>query len=212
MYTYRLALTDTVSYTRCTLPITLCILCILCYFKLQIGNNLKYWPQEEEVVDKTLALFLDMASSYSSSKLLLGLDTVKFLLQHHGEEHFPFLSVAGNTRHRTTFHLTLARLIFTTTEELQPLFEAFVAPLTATLAQLGAAASFRQESVKRAIIGVCRGMFVCAYNILQSVYLHHVVVYIAHNTTVRMKRSALFCIQLFLHLVVLYIAPMQLCA
>jgi exportin-7 len=126
---------------------------------LQIGNNLKYWPQEEEVVDKTLALFLDMASSYSSSKLLLGLDTVKFLLQHHGEEHFPFLSVAGNTRHRTTFHLTLARLIFTTTEELQPLFEAFVAPLTATLAQLGAAASFRQESVKRAIIGVCRGEF-----------------------------------------------------
>ena len=46
-------------------------------FGAQIGNNLKFWPQEEEVGDKTLALFLDMASSYSSSKLLLGLDTIK---------------------------------------------------------------------------------------------------------------------------------------
>ena len=47
------------------------------YWNTQIGNNLKYWPQEEDVGDKTLALFLDMASSYSSSKLLLGLDTIK---------------------------------------------------------------------------------------------------------------------------------------
>lgn len=57
----------------------------------QIGNNLKYWPDDHEVVSKTLQLFLDMASGYSSSKMLLGLDTVKFLMRNHTEEFFPFL-------------------------------------------------------------------------------------------------------------------------
>lgn len=57
----------------------------------QIGNNLKYWPDDYEVVSKTLQLFLDMASGYSSSKMLLGLDTVKFLMHNHTQEFFPFL-------------------------------------------------------------------------------------------------------------------------
>lgn len=59
--------------------------------RTQIGNNLKYWPDDHEVVSKTLQLFLDMASGYSSSKMLLGLDTVKFLMRNHTEEFFPFL-------------------------------------------------------------------------------------------------------------------------
>lgn len=71
----------------------------------QIGNNLKYWPDDHEVVSKTLQLFLDMASGYSSSKMLLGLDTVKFLMRNHTEEFFPFLvrffHVGGGWRHRT---------------------------------------------------------------------------------------------------------------
>lgn len=62
----------------------------VCVF-LQIGNNLKYWPDNHDVVSKTLQLFLDMASGYSSSKMLLGLDTVKFLMRNHTEEFFPFL-------------------------------------------------------------------------------------------------------------------------
>lgn len=57
----------------------------------QIGNNLKYWPDNHEVVSRTLQLFLDMASGYSSSKMLLGLDTVKFLMRNHTAEFFPFL-------------------------------------------------------------------------------------------------------------------------
>eukprot|EP00611_Tribonema_gayanum_P000066 TRINITY_DN1003_c0_g1_i5.p1 TRINITY_DN1003_c0_g1~~TRINITY_DN1003_c0_g1_i5.p1 ORF type:complete len:1118 (+),score=547.47 TRINITY_DN1003_c0_g1_i5:341-3694(+) len=124
----------------------------------KVGNNLKYWPQNEEVISSTLQLFLDMASSYSSSKLLLSLDTVAFLIQHHNEEHFPFLAVPSNTRHRTTFHMTLSRLIFAATEDTDALFEAFMAPLLAVLAQLAAAPSFRQETVKRAIIGICRDL------------------------------------------------------
>lgn len=65
--------------------------CLCVFLLVQIGNNLKYWPDNHEVVSKTLQLFLDMASGYSSSKMLLGLDTVKFLMHNHTEEFFPFL-------------------------------------------------------------------------------------------------------------------------
>lgn len=124
----------------------------------KIGNNLKYWPQVEDVVGPTLQLFLDMASSYSSSKLLLGLDTVSYLIRNHGPEQFPFLDVRGNTRHRTTFHLTLARLIFSTSDEMGTLFDAFMEPFLDVLRRLEATPSFRQESVKQAIIGLARDL------------------------------------------------------
>ncbi|CAN0057585.1 unnamed protein product, partial [Discosporangium mesarthrocarpum] len=123
-----------------------------------IGNNLKYWPNDYEVVSRTLTLFLDMASGYSSSKMLLGLDTVKFLMRNHTEEFFPFLGTSSNSRQRTVFHLTLARLIFTTSEDMPAMFEAFMEPLLTVLTQLGAAQTFRQETVKQALIGVCRDL------------------------------------------------------
>jgi len=42
-----------------------------------VGNNLKFWPNEVEIIGQTLDLFLDMSQGYSSSKLLLTLDSVK---------------------------------------------------------------------------------------------------------------------------------------
>ncbi|CAM9898423.1 unnamed protein product, partial [Ectocarpus sp. 6 AP-2014] len=124
----------------------------------KIGNNLKYWPDDHDVVSKTLQLFLDMASGYSSSKMLLGLDTVKFLMRNHTEEFFPFLAASANVRQRTTFHLTLARLIFTTSDDMVAMFETFMEPLLNVLRQLAVAPTFRQESVKHALIGVCRDL------------------------------------------------------
>eukprot|EP01083_Nonionella_stella_P122247 367708_1 len=62
----------------------------------KVGNNLKFFPEEVEVVQQTLNLLLDMANGYSSSKLMLTLDTVKFLARHHTEDHFPFLAVPAN--------------------------------------------------------------------------------------------------------------------
>jgi len=76
----------------------------------KIGKNLKFWPDEHEIVSKTLDLLTDMAGGYSSSKLLLTLDTVKYLASHHTHEEFPFLNVASNARKRTTFHAILVRL------------------------------------------------------------------------------------------------------
>jgi hypothetical protein len=49
--------------------------------KTQIGNNLKYWGKQEEVVAKTLQLFLEMTMGCGAAKVLLTLDTVQYLLQ-----------------------------------------------------------------------------------------------------------------------------------
>lgn len=123
----------------------------------KVGNNLKYWVGEEEVISKTLALFFDIASGYTSSKLLLGLDTVHFLLANHTPEHFSFLS-SCNSRFRTTFHSTLARLLFSSVDNHEVRFAAFMEPIGAMLTQLAAAPDYRNEGVKTAIIGVCRDL------------------------------------------------------
>ena len=127
----------------------------------KVGNNLKYWPEDEDVVSKTLELFYDMASGYSSSKLLLTLDTVKYLMMNHTDQHFPFLSVPGNVRHRTLFHATLTRLMFSSTAEEMPLpFETFIEPICTTLTQLGQLnqQELRQENVKPVLVGVLRDL------------------------------------------------------
>ena len=78
----------------------------------KIGNNLKYWADAEEVLSGTLGLFLEVSSGGASGKILLGLDTIQFLIQNHTPEHFPFLLHPQNYKQRTALHATLARLIF----------------------------------------------------------------------------------------------------
>lgn len=62
-----------------------------------------------------------------SGKLLMKLDCVTFLLGHHTSEYYGFLDHPANTRNRTTFYSTLARLLFMDETPLR--FRAFVAPL-----------------------------------------------------------------------------------
>lgn len=128
----------------------------------KIGNNLKFWPEDTEIVQHTLDLLLDMAGGYSSSKLLLTLDTVKFLARHHTEDHFPFLAAPANVRYRTTFHATLARLLLspTGTEKLGISFETFVEPILNTLNMLGnlSSSDLRNEAARRPLIGAFRDL------------------------------------------------------
>mmetsp|Transcript_32480 Transcript_32480/g.37607 ORF Transcript_32480/g.37607 Transcript_32480/m.37607 type:complete len:1135 (+) Transcript_32480:435-3839(+) len=128
----------------------------------KIGNNLKYWPQEQEIIGKTLELLLDMAGGYSSSKLLLTLDTVRFLARHHTDDHFPFLSVPANAKHRTTFHATLARLLLSPDGEtkLDLTFDQFVEPICAIMAQLEVLSTvdLRSEAARRPLVGVFRDL------------------------------------------------------
>jgi exportin-7 len=125
----------------------------------KIGNNLKFWGNDEIVIDKTLGLFFEIASGYSSGKLLLGLETVQYLIGHHTSDEFPFLSVPANTRHRTTFHSTIARLLFTTAfDECSERFERFMEPIEDVLNKLLQAPTYRDPNVKEAVIGVCRDL------------------------------------------------------
>lgn len=128
----------------------------------KMGNDLKYWPADQEIVARTLELLHDMAGGYSSSKLLLTLETVRFLSRHHTEDQFPFLAVPGNTRYRTTFHATLTRLLLSSDgeEKLGLTFEQFMEPILSALTQLGSlsATDLRSENCRRPIIGVFRDL------------------------------------------------------
>ena len=128
----------------------------------KMGNNLKFWPEEQDIVGKTLELLHDMAGGYSSSKLLLTLETVRFLARHHTEDHFPFLGIPGNARHRTTFHATLTRLLLSPggEDKLGITFEQFLEPIVIKLGQLGSlsANDLRNENCRRPLIGVFRDL------------------------------------------------------
>lgn len=128
----------------------------------KMGNNLKFWPDDNELIGKTLELLHDMAQGYSSSKLLLNLETVRFLTRHHTEEHFPFLGMPGNSRHRTTFHSTLTRLLLSPNgeEKLNLNFEQFLEPIVAKLTRLEAMSptELRQEQCRIPLIGVFRDL------------------------------------------------------
>jgi len=128
----------------------------------KMGNNLKYWPEDQDLIGKTLDLLHDMAQGYSSSKLLLTLETVQFLARHHTEDHFPFLGIPGNARHRTTFHATLTRLLLSPNGEqkLGLTFEQFLQPIVNKMTQLGnlSPTDLRQEQCRIALIGVFRDL------------------------------------------------------
>ncbi|MBA0725549.1 hypothetical protein Golax_022129, partial [Gossypium laxum] len=49
----------------------------------KIATNLKCYTESEQVIDHTLSLFLELASGYMTGKLLLKLDTVKFIIANH---------------------------------------------------------------------------------------------------------------------------------
>ena len=128
----------------------------------KMGNNLKYWPEDQEIVSKTLDLFHDMAGGYSSSKLLLTLETVRFLAKNHTADHFPFLAQPGNVRQRTTFHATLTRLLLSPNgeEKLGLTFEQFLEPIMSVLARLGTLSpqELRSENCRAPLIGVFRDL------------------------------------------------------
>jgi exportin-7 len=128
----------------------------------KMGNNLKFWPEEQEIVSKTLDLFHDMAGGYSSSKLLLTLETVRFLAKNHTSDHFPFLSIPANVRQRTTFHATLTRLLLSPNGEdkLGLTFEQFLEPIITVLGKLGTLPpnDLRSENCRAPLIGVFRDL------------------------------------------------------
>ncbi|XP_024018068.1 exportin-7 isoform X3 [Morus notabilis] len=124
----------------------------------KIATNLKCYTESEEVIDHTLSLFLELASGYMTGKLLLKLDTVKFIVANHTREHFPFLEEYRCSRSRTTFYYIIGWLIFM--EESLVKFKSSMDPLLQVFINLESTpdSMFRTETVKYALIGLMRDL------------------------------------------------------
>ncbi|XP_072056539.1 uncharacterized protein [Arachis hypogaea] len=124
----------------------------------KIATNLKCYTESEEVIDHTLSLFLDLASGYMTGKLLLKLDTVKFIVANHTREHFPFLEAKRCSRSRTTFYYTIGWLIFM--EDSPVKFKSSMDPLQQVFLSLESTpdSMFRRDAVKFALVGLMRDL------------------------------------------------------
>ncbi|WOL16370.1 exportin-7-like isoform X2 [Canna indica] len=124
----------------------------------KIATNLKCYTECEEVIDHTLSLFLELASGYMTGKLLLKLDSIKFIIAHHTRENFAFLEDNRCSRSRTTFYYTLGYLIFM--EDSPVKFKSSMEPLLQVMIGLETTpdAAFRSNAVKYAFIGLMRDL------------------------------------------------------
>ncbi|KAK9733076.1 hypothetical protein RND81_04G041800 [Saponaria officinalis] len=124
----------------------------------KIATNLKCYKESEEVIEHTLSLFLELASGYMTGKLLLKLDTVKFIVSNHTRDHFPFLEERSCSRSRTTFYYTIGWLIFM--EDSPVKFKSSMEPLLKVFISLESAPDtiFRSDNVKYSLIGLMRDL------------------------------------------------------
>ncbi|XP_070680794.1 uncharacterized protein [Malus domestica] len=124
----------------------------------KIATNLKCYTENEEVIGHTLSLFLELASGYMSGKLLLKLDTVKFILANHTREHFPFLEEYRCSRSRTTFYYIIGWLIFM--EDSPVKFRSSMDPLLQVFVNLESTpdSMFRTDAVKYGLIALTRDL------------------------------------------------------
>jgi hypothetical protein len=133
----------------------------------KLCNNVKFWHRSDKILEETLEVFVELVASYSSSKTLLNLETVDFLVHNHVGAHFPFLGYDSDNKYRITFYSALSRLVFSSSEDLNNSFDVFIAPNLAILAQLGQAQDLRPQPVKVAIVAALRdlrGITTSSYN------------------------------------------------
>lgn len=135
----------------------------------KIASNLRGYGVVDglNIIAKSLALLQDLASGYSSSRLLCKLQTVREMIANHDEDSFPFMKGpdSGIGRHRTTFYQTLMRILFSSAGssfDSEREFTRFMEPLRRKLEVLASLPSkdafLSDPSVKKAVIGVLRDL------------------------------------------------------
>ena len=133
----------------------------------KLCNNIKFWSRNDEILKETLDVLVELISNYSSSKTLLGLDTVNFIVHNHTGQHFPFLGYDNDNKYRVTFYSALSRLVFSSSEDLNNSFDLFILPNIEILRQLSQQNNLRQIPIRLAIIGALRdlrGITASTYN------------------------------------------------
>lgn len=83
--------------------------------------------QLPECIFVALSILQDLATGYMSSKLLLKLEAVHFMLANHTSSYYSFLEYTVNGRNRTSYYHTLARLLFM--DDVPSRFKTFMMPL-----------------------------------------------------------------------------------
>lgn len=135
----------------------------------KIACNLRIYGVVDgaQIIAKSLSLLQDLASGYSSGRVLCKLQTIRDMIMNHDEDTFPFMIGPDSQmgRHRTTFYQTLLRILFTsptTSADPEREFTQFMEPLRRKLELLAALPSkeafLNDQSVKAATIGVLRDL------------------------------------------------------
>ena len=123
----------------------------------RLGLNLQDWGSNDTIIGKTLESFTSFVCGYSSGRLLLELDTVKFIIEHHTEKNFQFLKSKSPkiSEHRAQFFHALARLIWL--QDGAAKFEKFMATHVRMLGSC-LKADFSNANVQSAMVAVCRDL------------------------------------------------------
>ena len=156
-------------------------------------NNIKYWHRSDVILQETLEVLVELVSSYNSSKTLLSLDTVNFLVHNHIGAIFPFLGYDSDNKYRIIFYSALSRLVFTSSEDLNNLFDIFIQPNIAILQQLSQTSDLRSTpAVKIAIIG----MYMCVCMYIYSVFVCIIIyiVYLCEYNNMCCDRIYMLCV------------------
>lgn len=124
----------------------------------KICNNIRFWQRNDVILEQTLEVFVELVSTYSSSKALLGLETVDFLVRNHVGANFPFLGYNSDNKYRITFYTVLSRLVFSSSEDLNNSFDVFVEPNISIIAQLAQISDLSERNAKVAIVGALRDL------------------------------------------------------
>ena len=133
--------------------------------------NLKFWPDKKLLIAKSLVLFSDISSGYSSVKLLRKTDTALFLVGHHTAEYFEFLNYPCNKRARIDYYAAIGRLHLTNEDTQEQEFFEIVKPFGVILDDLlkvNDLKVFRSFECQKVIDGLFRDMRYQKANLVDS--------------------------------------------
>ncbi|TPX44123.1 hypothetical protein SeLEV6574_g04696 [Synchytrium endobioticum] len=127
----------------------------------KLGHNLRFWANSQAIIKGTLELLNDLASGYSSVKLLRKAETTQIILANHNSENFPFLDILGNFPSRVLYYSALCRLLFASDEDQDIQFFDFVASWTRRFDEFLPVTDvtvYRQPHVKTLLEGLFRDL------------------------------------------------------
>jgi exportin-7 len=80
----------------------------------RLAINLQDWGGNDDIIGQTLEVFTSFVCGYSSGRMLLELDTVKYIIDKHSDGNFTFLTAKSPkiSDHRAQFFTALSRLIW----------------------------------------------------------------------------------------------------